>query len=82
MAAQDTKPSSHAEAIHAEALHAELESAKDGGDELVGKHYTPENEAEKALDKRINWKLDLTVLLVLSISFIVGYSRVWWLDLC
>ncbi|KAG7292158.1 hypothetical protein NEMBOFW57_002193 [Staphylotrichum longicolle] len=66
MAQQDIKPSPHDEAFH-----AEVENAKDGGDELVGKHYTPESEAEKALDKRINWKLDLTVLLVLSISFIL-----------
>ncbi len=34
-------------------------------------HYTPSSEAEKALDKRINWKLDLTVLVILAICFIV-----------
>lgn len=70
MAQQDIKPSPHDEAFH-----AEVENAKDGGDELVGKHYTPESEVEKALDKRINWKLDLTVLLVLSISFIVSHQQ-------
>lgn len=37
-------------------------------------HYTPASDAERALDKRVNWKLDLTVLLVLAISFIVGPS--------
>lgn len=82
MAPQDLKPSPHDEAFH-----AEVENGKDGGDELVGKHYVPESEAEKALDTRINWKLDLTVLLVLSISFIVGHqqppiSPLWWFDLC
>ena len=33
--------------------------------------YVPSNDAEKALDKRINRKLDFTVLLVLAIGFIL-----------
>ncbi len=65
MASHDIKPTSH----------DEVENAKDGGDELVGKHYTPESEEEKALDKKINWKLDFTVLLVLSVSFIVSHHQ-------
>jgi hypothetical protein len=59
------------ESSHDKGLHAEVEDTKDGGDELVGTHYTPASEAEKALDRRINWKLDFTVLLTLAISFIV-----------
>ena len=34
-------------------------------------HYKPVTEEEKALDKRINRKLDFTVLLVLAIGFIL-----------
>ena len=34
-------------------------------------HYKPANDEEKALDKRINRKLDFTVLAVLAIGFIL-----------
>ncbi|KAK4150819.1 allantoate transport protein [Chaetomidium leptoderma] len=37
----------------------------------IGTHYAPVNEEEKELDKRVNLKLDFTVLLVLAISFIL-----------
>ncbi|KAI9370217.1 major facilitator superfamily domain-containing protein [Aspergillus egyptiacus] len=34
-------------------------------------HYKPMTEAEKALDRRVNLKLDFTLLLILSIGFIL-----------
>ncbi|KAL2138423.1 hypothetical protein VTI28DRAFT_6787 [Corynascus sepedonium] len=49
----------------------EVEDVKPASPEHVVAHYAPVNEIEEALDKRINWKLDLTVLLVLAISFIL-----------
>jgi hypothetical protein len=38
-------------------------------------HYRPITEEEKALDRRINWKLDLCVASVLSTGFILCGSR-------
>src|SRR6478609_236006 len=38
-------------------------------------HYLPATDEEKALDKTINRKLDFTVLLILAISFIVGFPN-------
>lgn len=53
----------------------EVEDVKPASPEHVVAHYAPVNEIEEALDKRINWKLDLTVLLVLAISFIVSAAN-------
>jgi hypothetical protein len=49
----------------------EVEDAKLDIQAQIGTHYAPANEAEKELDRKVNWKLDLTVLMVLAISFIV-----------
>lgn len=38
-------------------------------------HYKPITEEEKALDRKINWKLDLCVASVLSTGFILCGSR-------
>lgn len=35
-------------------------------------HYEPETDEERRLDRAINWKLDLVVVLILSIDFIVS----------
>lgn len=53
------------------ATGVEVEDTKAVLPEAVVTHYTPVNEEERNLDKRVNWKLDITVLLILSISFIV-----------
>lgn len=53
------------------ATEVEVEDAKAVLPEAVVTHYAPVNEEESDLDKRVNWKLDITVLLILSISFIV-----------
>ncbi len=53
----------------------DVEDAKPVGNHEVVAHYTPSSEEEKALDTRINWKLDTTVLLILAICFIVRYVR-------
>jgi hypothetical protein len=49
----------------------EVEDTKAVLPQAVITHYAPVNEEERELDKRVNWKLDITVLLILSISFIV-----------
>ena len=49
----------------------EVEDAKAALPQAVVTHYAPVNEEERELDKMVNWKLDMTVLLILSISFIV-----------
>ncbi|KAK4160156.1 major facilitator superfamily domain-containing protein [Cladorrhinum sp. PSN259] len=50
----------------------ELDDTKQAELEVRGvTHYTPADEAEKALDKRVNIKLDFTVLLILALSFIL-----------
>lgn len=36
-------------------------------------HYEPTTEEEKALDKRVNLKLDFIVLSLLAIEFIVSF---------
>ena len=41
------------------------------GSHAVTAHYTPVSDEEKALDKKINRKLDFSVLLVLAIGFIL-----------
>jgi hypothetical protein len=38
-------------------------------------HYKPITEEEKALDRRINWKLDICVASVLSTGFILCGSK-------
>lgn len=35
-------------------------------------HYKPITDEERALDRRVNFKLDVTVVLVLATSFIVS----------
>lgn len=37
-------------------------------------HYEPVSEEEKALDRKVNLKLDFTLLLILAIGFIVRFS--------
>lgn len=39
-------------------------------------HYEPTTDEEKALDKRVNIKLDFIVLSLLAIEFIVSYADV------
>lgn len=36
-------------------------------------HYEPASEEEKALDRRVNLKIDFTLLLILAIGFIVRF---------
>ncbi|KAK4141786.1 uncharacterized protein C8A04DRAFT_30631 [Dichotomopilus funicola] len=55
----------------AEVEAADVEDTKTVLPPTVIAHYTPANDAERALDKRVNWKLDFTVLLILAISFIL-----------
>lgn len=48
--------------------HAEV--ANDGT--ARQRHYQPATDEEKALDRRVNLKLDTTVVLILAIGFIVS----------
>jgi hypothetical protein len=47
----------------------------DGGGGARQQHYKPVSEEEKALDRQVNFKLDLFVTLVLAIGFIVSLSN-------
>jgi hypothetical protein len=49
--------------------HPKIEDAKTEG--IVVRHYVPATDEERALDRRVNLKLDCVVLLILSINFIV-----------
>lgn len=49
---------------------AEVEDAKSPVDSEVA-HYAPVTEEEKALDRRVNLKLDFTLILFLAVGFIV-----------
>ena len=42
---------------------------------VLASHYEPTTDEEKALDKRVNLKLDFIVLSLLAIEFIVRLSR-------
>ncbi|KAH6842351.1 major facilitator superfamily domain-containing protein [Chaetomium sp. MPI-CAGE-AT-0009] len=53
------------------ATEVEIEDAKVVLPEAVVTHYAPVNDDERELDKSVNWKLDVTVLLLLAISFIL-----------
>lgn len=37
----------------------------------IQQHYEPETDEEKSLERRVNLKLDMTVVLVLALGFIV-----------
>lgn len=39
-------------------------------------HYVPATEEEKALDRRVNLKFDLCIILFLSLGFIVSHCYV------
>jgi MFS family permease len=49
--------------------HLKTDDAKTEG--IVVRHYVPQTDEERALDKRVNLKLDCIVLVILSINFIV-----------
>jgi MFS family permease len=49
-----------------------LEIVQDAAVQQQSAHYTPQDDAEKRLDKRVNLKLDLVVLALLAIEFIVS----------
>lgn len=36
------------------------------------KYYEPANEAEKAMDKKLNFKLDFIVIVICAINFVVS----------
>lgn len=40
-------------------------------------HYEPATDEEKALDRRVNLKLDFIVLSLLAVEFIVSHADVW-----
>jgi len=49
-----------------------LEIVQDNAAQLQPTHYRPQSDAEKALDKRVNRKLDLIVVTLLAVEFIVS----------
>jgi len=49
-----------------------LEIVQDNAAQLQPTHYRPQTDAEKALDKKVNRKLDLIVVTLLAIEFIVS----------
>lgn len=38
----------------------------------IQQHYEPKTDEEKTLERRVNLKLDMTVVLILAIGFIVS----------
>jgi hypothetical protein len=54
---------------HEDEPHLKTDDAKTEG--IVVRHYLPATDEERALDKRVNLKLDCVVILILSINFIV-----------
>jgi hypothetical protein len=51
-----------------------LELVQDAAVQQQSAHYTPQDDAEKRLDKRVNLKLDLIVLALLAVEFIVSQN--------
>lgn len=47
----------------------------DGHGRARQQHYEPKTDEERTLDRRVNLKLDLTVVLVLALGFIVGIFK-------
>jgi hypothetical protein len=50
----------------------EIEDPKKAVVQDAVRHYVPVTDEEKALDRKVNMKLDMVVLLILSVSFIVS----------
>jgi hypothetical protein len=48
-----------------------IEILQDRVAQLQPTHYRPQTDAEKKLDKRVNLKLDLIVVMLLAVEFIV-----------
>jgi uroporphyrinogen-III synthase len=40
------------------------------------KHYEPANDEEKAMDKKLNFKLDFIVIVICAINFVVSIDNV------
>jgi hypothetical protein len=51
-----------------------VEIVQDNAAQLQPTHYRPQTDVEKALDKRVNRKLDLIVVTLLAVEFIVSDS--------
>jgi CMP-N-acetylneuraminic acid synthetase len=49
-----------------------IEIVQDNAAQLQPTHYRPQTDVEKALDKRVNRKLDLIVVTLLAVEFIVS----------
>jgi len=49
-----------------------LEIVQDNAAQLQPTHYRPQTDAERALDKKVNRKLDLIVVTLLAVEFIVS----------
>lgn len=45
-------------------------------------HYIPATEEEKALDRRVNLKFDLYIIVFLSLGFIVNYYSLSFSHTC
>jgi MFS transporter, ACS family, DAL5 transporter family protein len=52
----------------------EVEDVKKGVVHHEVRHYVPITDEEKALDRKVNMKLDAVVLVILSIAFIVSLA--------
>lgn len=61
------------EEVAIDAKHLDIDTVRDGASRARATHYVPSTAEEKALDKRVNRKLDWIVLSLLAVEFIVSH---------
>jgi hypothetical protein len=59
-----------------DAKHLDIDTVREGASRARATHYEPKTDEERALDKRVNRKLDWIVLSLLALEFIVSDTNV------